>query len=65
MTGLKTKCQAGRPDWEEVLGQIHKSSPHKVRPGIKNMLLLILLLSSGDLILLWGSPSSRHHSTNM
>ena len=32
MTGLKTKCQSGRPNWEELLGQIHKSSPHKVKP---------------------------------
>ena len=34
MTGLKTKCQAGRPNWESVLGQIHKSSTFKVNDCI-------------------------------
>ena len=30
MTGLKTKCKAGRPDWEAVLQNIHDNSKHKV-----------------------------------
>ena len=31
MTGLKTQCRPGRPDWHTVLADIQKSSSYKVR----------------------------------
>ena len=30
MTGLKTRCSPGRPEWEEVLGEIQQNSKLKV-----------------------------------
>lgn len=31
VTGLRTRCKPGRPDWESVLAEIRQSSSYRVR----------------------------------
>ena len=56
MTGLKTKCKAGRPDWEAVFQNIYDNSNHKVRIFL-HIFQMIQLYYIGDSFLLWCSTS--------
>ena len=42
MTGLKTQCRPGRPDWHTVLADIQKSSSYQVRDVL--MLIVVFLI---------------------
>ena len=34
VTGLRTQCRPGRPDWQTVLADIHERSSYKVRDAM-------------------------------
>ena len=63
MTGLKTQCKAGRPDWQQVLTEISQQSSYKV--GTFRKYLKVIFYFLGDIILLWSSSGSRRHTTNL
>ena len=64
VTGLKTQCKPGRPDWQTVLANIQKSSPYKVRDVLVDK-SLFKNLSQGFRFLLWGPSSCRYHTANL
>ena len=41
VTGLKTQCKPGRPDWQTVLANIQKSSPYQVRDALTFKLIKV------------------------
>ena len=44
MTGLKTQCRPGRPDWHTVLADIQKSSSYQVRDVLMLIVVKVVFL---------------------
>ena len=53
VTGLKTQCRPGRPDWQTVLADIHESSSYKVKDAMSH------IKSTLGAFIYWGVWSSN------